>query len=207
MKSIDHLKELGRFYSQKKNEVSILEVPRMNFLMIEGTGSPNNNPAYSDAVGALYALAYHLKFAVRKGPLGIDYKVMPLEGLWWAEDMRLFTLENRDNWLWRMMVMQPDFINADMVAQALDAVRQKKNPARLGEVRFEPYEEGLSAQIFHAGPYGEAERPGIERLHQFIVGNGYKFRGRHHEIYLNSPLRSAPEKLKTIIRQPMAPAS
>jgi len=94
-----------------------------------------------------------------------------------------------------------------MAAQAVDEVRMKKNPPRLDEVRFEPYDEGLSAQIFHAGPYGEAERPSIERLHQFIFDNGFKLRGKHHEIYLNSPLRSAPDKLKTIIRQPMEPGS
>jgi hypothetical protein len=175
----------------------------MNFLMIDGTGSPNNNPDYSDAVGALYALAYHLKFTVKKGPLGIDYKVMPLEGLWWAEDMRLFTLENRDNWLWRMMIMQPDLITVEMFDEAIDAVRKKKNPPRMDEVRFEGYEEGLSAQIFHAGPYGEAERPSIERLHQTIFDRNYKLCGKHHEIYFNSPLRSEPAKLKTIIRQPV----
>lgn len=206
MKTFEHLKVLSRLYSQKKNEVSSLKVPRMNFLVIDGTGSPNNNPAYSEAVGALYALAYHLKFAARKS-LEIDYKVMPLEGLWWAQDMRLFTLDNRDNWLWRMMIMQPDFISAEMAGQAVDEVRKKKNPPRLEEVKFESFDEGLSAQIFHAGPYGEAERLGIERLHQFIFDSGYKLRGKHHEIYLNSPLRSAPEKLKTIIRQPMEPAS
>ena len=189
MKTFDHLKELPELYSQKKNEVSTLVVPRMNFLVIDGTGSPNNNPAYSEAVGALYALAYHLKFAVKKS-LGIDYKVMPLEGLWWAEDIRLFTLKTGTPQAHD--VMQPDFISADMAAQAVDEVRRKKNPPRLDEVRFEPYDEGLSAQIFHAGPYGEAERPSIERLHQFIFDNGFKLRGKHHEIYLNSPLRSAP---------------
>jgi hypothetical protein len=203
MKSVDYLKELSSLYNQKKNEVAFLEVPRMNFLMIDGTGSPNNNPDYSDAVGALYALAFHLKFSVKKGPLGIDYKVMPLEGLWWAEDMRLFTLENRDNWLWRMMIMQPDFITTKMFDEAVDAVRKKKNPPRLDDVCFGAVDEGLSAQIFHAGPYGEAERPSIERLHQEISDQGYKLRGRHHEIYLNSPLRTDPSKLKTIIRQPV----
>lgn len=206
MKIIDHQKEFDNLYSQKKNEVAFLEVPRMNFLMIDGTGSPNNNPDYSDAVGALYALAYHLKFTVKKGPLGIDYKVMPLEGLWWAEDMRLFTLENRDNWLWRMMIMQPEFITAEMATKAVNAVHKKKNPPRLDEVRFEAYEEGSSAQIFHTGPYGEAERPSIERLHQTIFDQGYSPRGKHHEIYLNTPLRTDPSKLKTIIRQPVEPA-
>jgi hypothetical protein len=203
MKSVDYLKELSSLYDQKKNEVTFLEVPRMNFLKIDGTGSPNNNPDYSDAVGTLYALAYHLKFAVKKGPLGIDYKVMPLEGLWWAEDMRLFTLENRDNWLWRMMIMQPEFITMEMLNEAVAAVRKKKNPPRLDEVRLEAYEEGLSAQIFHSGPYGEAERSSIDRLHQTIIDHGYQLRGKHHEIYLNTPLRTDPAKLKTIIRQPV----
>lgn len=203
MKTMDHLKELSNLYNQKKNDVTFLEVPRMNFLMIDGTGSPNENQAYSDAVGALYALAYHLKFAVKKGPLQIDYKVMPLEGLWWAEDMSKFTLENRDNWLWRMMIMQPDLITTEMLTEAVNAVRKKKDPPRLDEVRFEPYDEGFSAQIFHNGPYGEAERPSIERLHQSIFDHGYQLRGRHHEIYLNSPLRTDPDKLKTIIRQPV----
>jgi len=203
MKTIDHLKELFNLYNQKKNEVAFLEVPPMNFLMIDGTGSPNNNPEYSDAVGALYAIAYHLKFAIKKGPLGIDYKVMPLEGLWWAEDMRLFTLENRDNWFWRMMIMQPEFITKEMFTGAVDAVREKKNPPRLDNVCFEAYEEGLSAQIFHSGPYGEAERPSIERLHIAIFDQGFTLRGKHHEIYLNTPLRTDPAKLKTIIRQPV----
>ena len=206
MKSVDYLKELSNFYNQKKNEVTYLDVPQMNFLMIDGTGSPNNNPAYSDAVGALYAIAYYLKFAVKKGSLGIDYKVMPLEGLWWAEDMRLFTLENRVNWLWRMMIMQPEFITMEMFTEAVDAVRKKKNPPRLDEVRFEVFKEGMSVQIFHAGPYGEAERPSIERLHQAIFGQDYTLRGKHHEIYLNTPLRTDPSKLKTIIRQPVEQA-
>lgn len=178
----------------------------MTFLMIDGMGSPNDNPAYSDAVGALYAIAYYLKFAVKKSTLEIDYKVMPLEGLWWAEDMRLFTLEHRDNWLWRMMIMQPDFITTEMFIEAVNAVRRKKNPPRLDEVHLEIYEEGLSAQIFHAGPYGEAERPSIDRVHQTILDQGYRLRGKHHEIYLNTPLRTDPAKLKTIIRQPVEKA-
>jgi hypothetical protein len=101
------------------------------------------------------------------------------------------------------MIMQPDFITAEMFKEAIDVVRKKKDPPRLDEVRFDHFEEGLSAQIFHAGPYGEAERPSIDRLHQTIFDHGYKLRGKHHEIYFNSPLRSEPAKLKTIIRQPV----
>lgn len=170
--------------------------------MIDGKGSPNNNPDYSDALGALYSVAYTLKFAVKKGPLETDFKVMPLEGLWWTDDMSKFTLEDRGNWLWRMMIMVPDLVTQDMALQSIEAVRKKKNPPCLGEVRFESFEEGLSAQILHAGPYGEAERPSVEKLHAFIKENGYALRGRHHEIYFNSPLRTNPAKLKTIIRQP-----
>lgn len=202
MKTVDLIKDYQQLYLQPKNTVSLIQVPKMNFLMIDGKGSPNNNPDYSDALGALYAVAYTLKFTVKKGPLQMDYKVMPLEGLWWAEDMAEFTLDDRGNWLWRMLVMQPDFITQEMVTQAIDDVRKKKNPPRLDEVRFDSFEEGLSAQIFHIGPYGEAERPSVEKLHAYLKDNGYARRGKHHEIYFNSPLRSDPAKLKTIIRQP-----
>ena len=165
MKTLDLIKEYQQFYLQPKNTVSLVQVPKMNFLMIDGKGSPNNNPDYSDALGALYGVAYTLKFAVKKGPLQTDYKVMPLEGLWWTEDMSEFTLEDRGNWLWRMMIMLPDLVTPEMVAQSIEDVRKKKNPPRLDEVRFESFEEGLSAQIFHSGPYGEAERPSVEKLH------------------------------------------
>ena len=202
MKTLDLLKEYQQFYQQPKNIVSLIQVPKMNFLMIDGKGYPNNNPDYSDALGALYGVAYTLKFSVKKGPLQVDYKVMPLEGLWWTEDMSEFTLEDRDNWLWRMMVMVPEFITPEMVAQSVEDVHKKKNPPRLEEVRFETFEEGLSAQVFHLGPYGEVERLSVEKLHAYLKDNGYARRGRHHEIYFNSPLRTDPSKLKTIIRQP-----
>ena len=202
----DFMKELENLYKQPKKEISILEVPAMNFLTIRGHGSPNDNPDYSDAVGALYSLAYNLKFRIKKGPTDIDYKVMPLEGLWWAENMNEFNLDDRSNWRWQMMIMQPELITQDLFMQALDEVRTKKNPPRLDEVKFESYDEGLCAQIFHLGPYGEGERENIDRLHQYIHDQGYTLRGKHHEIYFNSPLRTAPEKLKTIIRQPIQKA-
>ena len=202
----DLIKELGQVYKQSKKEISILDVPVIKFLTIQGHGSPNENQDYSDAVGALYSLAYNLKFRIKKGPTEIDYKVMPLEGLWWADNMSEFNLEDRANWRWQMMIMQPEFITQDLFLQALDDVRNKKNPPHLDEVKFESYNEGLCAQIFHLGPYGEGERATIERLHQYIHEQGYTLRGKHHEIYFNSPLRTAPEKLKTIIRQPIQKA-
>ena len=202
MKTFDLIKENQQFYLQPKNIVSLFQVPKMKFLMIDGKGNPNNNSDYSDALGALYGVAYTLKFSVKKSPLQVDYKVMPLEGLWWTEDMSEFTLEDRGNWLWRMMIMVPEFITYEMVMQSVEDVRKKKNPPHLDDVRFETFKEGLSAQVFHLGPYGEAERPAVEKLHAYLKENGYVRRGRHHEIYFNSPLRTDPSKLKTIIRQP-----
>ena len=165
MKTLDLIKEYQQFYQQPKNTVSLVQVPKMNFLMIDGKGSPNNNPDYSDALGALYGVAYTLKFAVKKGPLETDYKVMPLEGLWWTEDMSEFTLEDRGNWLWRMMIMVPDFVTLEMAAQSIEDVRKKKNPPRLNEVSFESFEEGLSAQIFHSVPM---VKPSGLRLKNFM---------------------------------------
>lgn len=202
MQTLDLIKQYQQFYLQPRSIVSLVQVPKLSFLMIDGKGSPKDNPEYSAAVGALYSVAYTLKFAAKKGPLQVDFKVMPLEGLWWAEDMREFSLEDRGTWLWRMMIMQPDIITPDMFRQTVQDVRKKKNPPRLEEVRLENFEEGLSAQVFHLGPYGEAERPSVNQLHAYLKENGYALRGKHHEIYFNSPLRADPAKLKTIIRQP-----
>ena len=203
---VDHTKILGNLYNQPKKEISLVDVPPLFFLTIQGSGSPNQSQAYSDAVGALYAVAYKIKFSIKNGPQKLDFKVMPLEGLWWADDMRKFNLDIRDNWLWQMMIMQPEEVTQAIFEDAVEEVRRKKNPPRLDEVNFEQIDEGTCAQIFHSGPYGEAEAPSIERLHTFIHEQGYQLSGKHHEIYFNSPLRTAPEKLKTIIRQPVLKA-
>ncbi len=206
MKKINHAKEFSYLYKQPKNKINLVDVPPLKFLVIDGIGDPNNNPDYSEALSALYSTAYKLKFAIKKGPLAVDYKVMPLEGLWWAEDMALFNLENKSNWLWRMMIMQPEYISEDLYKTIIASVKQKKELSKLDDVRFETYQEGLCMQIFHLGPYGEGERETINKLHTHIESEGYQRVGKHHEIYFNSPLRTAPENLKTIIRQPIKPA-
>ena len=206
MKKVNHIKEYNRIYTQPKNKISLVDVPPFNFLMIDGTGDPNGNPDYSEAVSALYAVAYKLKFTIKKGPLAVDYKVMPLEGLWWAEDMTLFNLENRSDWQWCMMIMQPEYITEDLFKTTVTSVREKKGLPKLDDLRFETYHEGISMQIFHLGPYGEGERETINKLHTYIETEGYQRVGKHHEIYFNSPLRTAPENLKTIVRQPVKPA-
>jgi hypothetical protein len=199
---LDLKRDLKWLYAPSTKEVSEVVVPPMHFLMVDGEGDPNTSRSYVDALEALYALAYTLKFTAKKGALATDYPVMPLEGLWWADDMSSFTEGDRGAWKWTMMIMQPDVVTADMVAAASADVAKKKDPVALPLVRFEVYDEGLSAQVMHLGPYS-AEAPNIVRVHDYIAASGRSRTGKHHEIYLGDPRRSAPEKLKTIIRQPM----
>lgn len=203
MKKIDFKKELKHLYGASAKKVEVVEVPEMNFLMIDGEGDPNTAKSYSDAIEALYPLSYALKFSIKKGELGIDYGVMPLEGLWWADDMSAFIVGNKDAWKWTMMIMQPEFITLEMVETQRQEVQRKKNPVSLPLVRLEAYREGKAAQIMHIGPFSE-EGPAIEKVHSFIENNGCRRMGKHHEIYLSDIRRAAPEKWKTIIRQPMS---
>jgi hypothetical protein len=204
MQKLDLKKELKHLYSAPSKEPVMLDVPPMNFLMVDGEGAPDG-PAAAAAMEALYAVSYTLKFSVKKGPMAIDYPVMALEGLWWAGDMASFTAGDKNKWKWTYMIMQPDIITADMIKKTIEDVRKKKNPAVLGKLKFEMFDEGRAAQIMHLGPYS-AEGPTIQKLHDFIHAQGLAFDGRiqkHHEIYMSDPRRAAPEKLKTIIRQPV----
>ena len=202
MKKIDYKKELKHLYRPSARKVEIVDVPKMNFLMIDGKGDPNKSQSFQDAIDVLYPLSYALKFMIKRGEMAVDYGVLPLEGLWWTDDMSTFSVENKDGWQWTLMIMQPDFITGEMVQEAIDQVRVKKNPASLPLVRFESFEEGKAAQIMHIGPFSE-EGPTVEKVHAFIEENGFQRRGKHHEIYLSDIRRAAPEKWKTVIRQPI----
>jgi hypothetical protein len=203
MAKIDLKKELKHLYKPSAKEVVVVDVPPMSFLMIDGSGDPNTAQEYQDAVETLYAVAYALKFAVKKGEEAIDYAVMPLEGLWWTDDMSDFSVDNKDIWKWTAMIMQPEYVTQDQVDETLPQVEKKKNPAALSKLRFEIFHEGLSVQVMHIGPWS-AEGPTVERMHNFAKENGYELRGRHHEIYLSDPRRTAQERLKTVVRQPVA---
>ena len=146
MAKIDYKKELKQFYKASAKQVELVEVPPMNFLMIDGKGDPNTSQEFKDAVEALFGLSYTLKFMVKKGEMAIDYGVMPLEGLWWVDDMSQFTIDDKSSWKWTLMIMQPELITLDMVKKASEELRRKKNPVALSEIRFESYEEGKSAQ-------------------------------------------------------------
>jgi hypothetical protein len=202
MEKIDLKKELKHLYQPSAKEVVQVEVPTMNYLMVDGKGDPNTSQAYSDAVEALFMVSYTVKFIVKKGTLAIDYGVMPLECLWWADDMTAFSAGDKSQWKWTAMIMQPSFVTADIIDQAAAEVKNKKNPASLSKVCFESFSEGKCAQIMHIGPFSE-EGPVIEKVHQFIKSRS-QLRGKHHEIYLSDIRKADPSKWKTVIRQPMA---
>jgi len=201
MSKVDLKKDLKHLYNPSAKEVSVVDVPPMNFLMIDGAGDPNVSPEYQQAMEALFSLSYALKFMVKKSN-GVDYAVMPLEGLWWTDDPGQFSMSNKGIWKWTAMIMQPEYVTGQLFAAALAEARRKKDLVALDRVRFESYHEGLSAQIMHIGPYA-AEEPTIARLHSFIRENGYELSGKHHEIYPSDPRRTAPEKLRTVLRQPV----
>jgi hypothetical protein len=197
--------ERDRLYKASAGKPRIVYVPEMSFVMIDGHGDPNTSPDYKDAIQALYAISYTLKFALKREP-GIQYRVGPLEGLWWAEDMTRFGVDGKEGWNWTMMIAQPDAVTPERFELAREEARRKKQLPAIDGVRLERFEEGESAQVLHVGPFS-AEGPTILELHAFIQEQGHSFDGKlqkHHEIYLSDPRRSAPEKWKTIIRQPFS---
>jgi len=202
MRKVDLKKKYKPFYSEKKGNISILEVPSFKYLVCDGEGNPNTSSDYQNALQAIFSLSYKLKFNIKKGR-EIDYGVMPLEALWWMDDMEEFTYENIDKWRWCAMIMQPNFITKELVREAMEELSQQKELLSLPKLELIEFTDGLSAQIMHYGPYAN-EAPTIEKLHAYIHEQGYELRGKHREIYLNDPQRTAPENLKTIIRQPIA---
>ena len=203
MSKIDYKKELKHLYRPSAKKVEAVDVPRMNFLMIDGKGDPSTSQDFKDAIGVLYPLSYTLKFMIKKGEIGVDYGVLPLEGLWWADDMSSFVDDRREHWQWTLMIMQPELVTEQMVQEANAQVLKKKDPVSLSLVRFESFEEGKVAQILHVGPFSE-EGPSVEKVHAFIEESGSQRRGKHHEIYLSDIRRAAADNWKTIIRQPMS---
>jgi hypothetical protein len=202
MDKIDFKKKYKNLFNPPSKEVVFVEVPAFNYIMVEGSGNPNTSQAYKDAVETLFGVSYALKFMVKKGKQAVDYGVLPLEGLWWADNMAAFMEDDKDAWKWTAMIMQPpNLVTEAMVKEVVEQVRKKNQPS-LAKLRFEEFQEGLSVQIMHLGPFS-SEKPTIERLHGFIRQNGYLFAGKHHEIYLSDPRKAAPEKMKTVLRQPI----
>jgi hypothetical protein len=205
---IDLKKKMKDFYNPSSEKISLVDVPPMNFMMIDGKGDPNKSQSYQDAIEALYAVSYGLKFMVKK-ERSVDYAVMPLEGLWWTDDMTQFSAADKGIWQWTAMIMQPEYVTDDLYRKAVQEAAKKKSLPALREARFHSFHEGLSVQILFIGPFS-AEGPVIEKLHTFIRENGYAADGvtrKHHEIYLSDVRRTEPDKLKTVLRQPVTKAS
>ncbi len=206
METLDFRKHHKALYSAPRDKPVIVDVPKFNFLKLDGCGDPNTAPEYQQAVNALYSLAYALKFAVKKEQ-ALNFSVMPLESLWWvpgAGDVAVAELlQRRAEWQWTLMIAQPEPVTHGFFIRVQQGLVEKRNLPALGHIRFEALHEGCCAQIMHLGPYA-AELPTVEALHRFIAENGYEPRGCHHEIYLSDPRRTAPDKLRTILRQPIA---
>ena len=203
MAKIDLRKELKEFYNPTAKAVTVVDVPEMSFIMIDGQGAPGSEQ-FQQSIEALYTVAYTMKFAKKKAD-GTDYGVMALEGLWWAEDMAVFDAEkgDRNQWRWTLMIMQPDFVTEDDFVSAKEAAKKKKGNSSVERVRFESFKEGKAAQIMHIGPFSE-EGPNVQRIHDEIAKIGGKLAGKHHEIYLSDFRKVDPTKMKTVLRQPYA---
>ncbi|MCX4388424.1 GyrI-like domain-containing protein [Micromonospora peucetia] len=194
-------------YQAKRGQFRIVDVPDMQYLMIDGHGDPNTSPAFTDAVEALYPVAYKLKFASRRD-LGRDYVVPPLEGLWWAEDMDSFTVQrDKSRWSWTMMIMVPDWIDQDMFTAAVEQAGARNRPARLDDTRLGTLSEGRCVQTLHVGSFDDEAEVLAHLHHEFVPGNGLRMVGRHHEIYLSDSRRVTPGKQRTILRQPVTIAA
>lgn len=207
MEKIDFKKAFKHLFSASATKPAIIQVPECKFLMVDGAGDPNGNPEFERAMQTLYGIIYTLKmgwkFEKITRPRGYaDFTAPPPEALWWMADGSTFDVTRKANWRWTQLMMTPDFMTAEMANLAADEVRSKKGEDAIAPFRLERWEEGACVQIMHLGPY-DAERPTIEKMHSFARGQGYELHGKHHEIYLSDPRRVAPEKVKTILRQPV----
>jgi hypothetical protein len=207
MQTLDLKKELKPFYAPSAKKVELVDVPRFQFLMIDGAvepgQGPGTSPLFQENLGALYGAAYTLKFMFKKRPVDpVDYPVMALEGLWWVEDGH-FDINVKDNWFYTVQILVPDLVTGAHFDAALAQLRKKKGdqPA-FARLRLEAFTEGLSVQTMHIGPYAD-EPATVARMDAFLAGQGCVKRGKHHEIYLGNPLAADPSKLKTILRHPV----
>ena len=194
--------EGGLGYQVLQRSTAFSLVARWNNYTRRGQ-APGTSTLFQELTQAMYGAAYTLKFMIKLGPAGIDYGVMPLEGLWWADDMTDFGTGSKDNWQWTAMIMQPEFVTGELFEQAVEKAQKKSLPA-LAKIRLEEFAEGLAAQTMHVGPYS-AEGPTIQRIHKFISDSGRELAGKHHEIYLSDPRRASPDKMMTVVRQPAGP--
>jgi len=197
----DFKKELKEVYNTSSKKISIIQVPKINYIMIDGTDDPNKKE-YQESISTLYKVAFTIKFMIKKQNIDNDYVVMPLECLWWADDVSAFKEKRTKEWFWTLMIMQPDIITKDIIKEAINIVKEKNDLFNLEKMYIKSIQEKTSIQLMHIGPYDEEEIT-INKLHDFCKNNGYIINGKHHEIYISDPRKTKKEKLKTIIRYPV----
>ncbi|RPH74687.1 hypothetical protein EHM76_03090 [bacterium] len=209
MITLELRKQYRTMYNPSAREVQLVDVPPLQFLRINGAiepgQGPGTSPGFQEAMEALYGAAYTLKYLFKKRATDpVDYPVMVLEGLWWVEDGQ-FNIEIKDNWLYTLMIVQPDVVTPAHFTEALEQMRKKKGdlPA-FARLRLETFHEGPSIQVMHIGPYA-SEPATVQRMHEFAGQHGLRLRHDHHEIYMGDPRRADPAKLKTILRHPVEP--
>lgn len=202
MEKTDFKKLFKAFYSPKPGKPEIVTMPPMQFLTVSGQGDPNTEQSFQDAIAALYGTVYGLKFTRKKEGIGPDFSVGALEGIWWTKTGKIFEKGQPADWLWTIMIWLPDYIAADDVEKQLEVLKTKKSNPALDKVKLGKMKEGQSVQIMHIGPY-DTEQPDVDFMHQYAKEHGYVPSGKHHEIYLGDPRRTAPEKLRTILRHPV----
>jgi hypothetical protein len=212
MKILDLRKQYKHLYQPSAKKIETVQVPNLQFAMVDGAiekgSEPGKSPAFAEATMALYGLAYTLKFMLKKRKTNaIDYPVMALEGLWWVED-GMFDITIKDNWFYTLMMMQPEVITQELFKEAREQVRKKKGDSEmLSKARLTHFEEGMCVQVMHIGPYA-TEPATIDRMREYMKENGLKDKvgpnGKHHEIYMSDPRRVSPDKMKTVLRHPVA---
>jgi hypothetical protein len=211
MQTLDLKKQYKHLYQPSSKKVEIVQVPRLQFAMIDGAiekgSEPGKSDSFAEATRTLYGISYTLKFLLKKRKVNpIDYPVMALEGLWWVED-GMFDITVKDNWFYTLMILQPKLITQDVFAEGLEQVRKKKGDSEiLSQVRLDCFDEGLCVQTMHIGPYA-TEPTTVARMRAFAEENGYRDcigrQRKHHEIYLSDPRKADPAKMKTVLRHPI----
>jgi hypothetical protein len=200
---LDFRKVYHHLYSPSAKEAQEVLVPELQFAMVDGEGAPEGSEEFQNAIAALYGVTYTMKFSRKKAGIGPNYSVSPLEGLWWMADGADFDMSRPADWRWTLMIMQPDFITREEFTRTVSQLAIEKRNAFLNRLRLELFDEGKVVQILHIGPYDQEARS-LEKLQAYVKAHGYKFRGKHHEIYLGDPRRAKPDKLRTILRHPIS---
>lgn len=207
METIDFKKDPAY---KAKTEPEIVTIPKTLYVMVDGKGMPENsdgeNTEFQEAMQILFGIVYTIKFWDKKYPAPPNYakfNMAPLSGLWWMKNGQSFDMAKPDKWQWTVMLRVPEFVTPKYFNDVLDACIAQKKSEIYKKARLEYLDEGTCVQILHIGPYN-TEAPNIEKMHAYAIDKGYTLTGKHHELYFGDPRRTAPEKLKTILRQPIS---